>query len=733
VGDEAQSRPDTRRTQIERKRVALSTKKMGDETTVTGPTVGAAKVQNLAILKLRQLLLVVLAVSIVCFTIGVFVLVQRIFDTFGPGVKQDLQWKTLRGARELARSADLGLAVHDTHLVEQSFGDYQKSEDVAAIVAQDAEGKVVATYRTPPPGISPFAGPAMTLHETENHLSTWAPAMIESDAVGRVAVVISKRRLVQSERMLHRISLANGVAGGVALLFGVLFVVLFTRAIAQRDAQLAEYASDLEVRIGERTAELDHMNRGMRLVLDNVEQGFVTISLDGVMSTERSAVVDRWLTEASATTLMEAIHRHDAEAAEWLDLGLAGIRDGALPLALLLDQLPKRMSLGARTLRLDYTPIQGDQRVSQLLVILTDVTDEIVRERVERETREMIQVFRRIGGDRVGFEQFYYEATALVAQIVAGGNAREIEARLIHTLKGNAGLYGLESIAQLCHQLESTVSAEERTINARERQGLRDEWTRVGEMVGALLVAGRPTIALDESDVKNLLEAIRNGAPAAELSTLIAAWRDEPASVRLGRLAEQARYLCRRLGKPEVLVHVDAGSVRLNPKRWSSFWAAMVHAVANAIDHGIEDPRTRLTRNKPERGQVWLTARRDARELVISIRDDGGGIDWTRLAERALARGLPHETREALIAALLTDGVSTREVAQETSGRGVGMAALLQATNRLGGTIEVQSEPGQETEFTFRFDPNAGASAGPPDPFGATQELVAFAPDRFRT
>jgi two-component system chemotaxis sensor kinase CheA len=639
----------------------------------------------------------------------------------------------LRGVRELARATDLALAIRDHDLVQRAFGDYARSEDVVAIVAQDAESQLIAGHGVVPPGLVPFDGPALTLAESDAYLRAWATASIEGGTVGRVALVVSKRRLVQSERLLRRISLATGVAGGVMLLGGIFFVVFFTRAIAQRDQQLAGYASGLERRISERTLELDRINRGMRLVLDNVGQGFVTVSASGVMSAQRSAIVDRWLPRAGpGATLADAIRPHDPAAAEWLELGLEALHEGVLPIELLLAQLPARMRLEALTLRLGYQPIMGPDGVLQLLVILTDVTDEIVRERVERDSREMSQVFRRIGSDRLGFEHFFYEATDLVAQIVAGSNSREVERRLIHTLKGNAALYGVESVAQLCHQLENDLTLEERTISESERRTLHSEWTRVGELVGPLLGEDRAVIALEESDLRALLDAIRRGAGAAELTALVSTWRDEPVSVRLSALAEQARYLSRRLGKPEVLVHVESGNLRLNAKRWSAFWAAMVHAVANAVDHGIEDAATRRSRGKPERGQLWLAAQRDGRAIVISVRDDGGGIDWTRLAELAVARGLAHETREDLVAVMLADGVSTRDQAGETSGRGVGLAALLQATARMGGTIEVHSEPGRETRFVFRFDLLAIAASARPE-LSATQEIAAVTLPGLRT
>src|SRR5438045_208713 len=271
---------------------------MGDLTAIASAPAGAAKHQNAAIVRLRRLLLVVLAVAVVSLTSGVFVLVQRIFDNFGPAVREDLEWKAVRGAQELGRSADLGLAIRDRDLVERAFAEYLKSDDVVAITAQDADGQGVAAHGAVPRGLVPFAGPALTLSESDGYLWAWAPATIEGNTVGRVAVVVSKRRLVQSQRLLRRISLANGMAGGMALLCGILFVVLFTRAIARRDRQLADYAADLERRILARTAELDQINRGMRLVLDNVQHGFVTISLDGGMSYERSAIVDRCLGEA---------------------------------------------------------------------------------------------------------------------------------------------------------------------------------------------------------------------------------------------------------------------------------------------------------------------------------------------------------------------------------------------------------------------------------------------------
>src|SRR5437016_3451308 len=114
------------------------------------PAPYARRRPRLTILVLRRLILAVLSVSVLVFTGGVFILVQRIFDNFGPAVAKDLEWTAARGARELAQATDFGLALGDGALVTREFGDFRNMEDVIAIVAMDSTGQVIATQGRPP-------------------------------------------------------------------------------------------------------------------------------------------------------------------------------------------------------------------------------------------------------------------------------------------------------------------------------------------------------------------------------------------------------------------------------------------------------------------------------------------------------------------------------------------------------------------------------------------------------
>jgi two-component system chemotaxis sensor kinase CheA len=183
---------------------------------------------------------------------------------------------------------------------------------------------------------------------------------------------------------------------------------------------------------------------------------------------------------------------------------------------------------------------------------------------------------------------------------------------------------------------------------------------------------------------------------------MVTAWQPEPITRRFERVAEQAGRLARRMGK-DVRVEIDDCGIRLDPQRWATFWSTFVHAVRNAIDHGIEDASERQRLGKPETARVSLRSTVDNGALTIEIRDDGRGIDWDRVRERARAAGLPHDSRDQLINAVFTDGFSTRDEASEVSGRGVGLAVLRAVAVDSGGKITLASERQRGTSLRFSF------------------------------
>ncbi len=127
----------------------------------------------------------------------------------------------------------------------------------------------------------------------------------------------------------------------------------------------------------------------------------------------------------------------------------------------------------------------------------------------------------------------------------------------------------------------------------------------------------------------------------------------------------------------------------------------------NAVNHAIETPEVRLQRGKPSAGQIRLSAAYEGNRVVITVRDDGTGIDPERVRNAAIARNIIRPDQflsdSEIIEIIFRPGFSTAEVLSEESGRGVGLDVVRDSVSRLRGTLEVESMAGQGTAFTMKF------------------------------
>ncbi len=131
------------------------------------------------------------------------------------------------------------------------------------------------------------------------------------------------------------------------------------------------------------------------------------------------------------------------------------------------------------------------------------------------------------------------------------------------------------------------------------------------------------------------------------------------------------------------------------------------HLLRNAVSHGIEDADTRLANGKPAQGVITLVLDREGSDVVLTLSDDGAGLDRARIRAKAVERGLLEADAEIddddLDQIILQPGFSTAEELSQVSGRGVGMDVVLTEVKQLGGALEIASEPGRGTSFTIRL------------------------------
>lgn len=481
-----------------------------------------------------------------------------------------------------------------------------------------------------------------------------------------------------------------------------LFVVLESVAACFVARSFFDNVIGLERIVTRRTADLDDRNQAMGMILDNVSQGFVTLGLDGSIGSERSRTLATWFgVPAPETRIWSYLAAHDPRLEAWMELGFDTLKAQLLPIDVAIGQLPATLSREERKFRIEYLPIGVP--ATALLLVVSDVTDELAHQLAEGAQRELICVVENAYRDRAGFLAFLQDADELVrTSVVARDEPLSDLKRRIHTLKGNASLFGVSSVADVCHALEDRMEDEGSGPDAAGRTLLADAWRTFHGRIDLLLgVSQRRTILVDWEEYQSVLRAICEPEPAWAVS--VRQWGQQATRPLLDRFGEQAKQLASKLGKAEIDVEVLDNGLRIDGDRFAPVLSALVHTVRNAVDHGIEPAETRIASGKSPRGRLTLRTATIDDEVHVVISDDGLGIAWDRVARRARELGIPAETRHDLEEAVFASGLSTASHGAELSGRGIGMGALRSACIELGGRVELTSEAGRGTTVHCRI------------------------------
>jgi len=675
---------------------------------------------------------------------------------------QGLRTKADTYAQLVAAQTASAVAFNDKETAREVFDAVSTDSDLLAATLWDQRGAPLHSSGTPGAVAqnAKYGVPQRKVFDLPDRILAVSPVVSREGPRGTLALEFTKASLIQTRAALTK---AGALAGGLALLLGGALALLIAQSFARRLSAIAvvaeqvasgdlsqdpvaDHARDeigslarsfttmleqirrlfgkiqrqaaqeqqrLEGLVNERTAELGERNADMRRVLDNVGQGFLTIDRQGKMSGERSAIVDRWLGEpAQNDSFFTYIERFAPGMGLQLEVGWGEVVDGFLPLELSLDQMPNKFSRGEQYFSIAYKPILDAQGgLERAVVVLSDVTPLIERERAETEQREALQLFSRASEDPAGVREFFAEARRLVNVIVKETPADDkTTKRLVHTLKGIAGVFGIERLVSLCHSIEDAMADDTANISDADRQRLLAGWNAIDSQLSKLTQDGSSSgITISPEDHEELLAALST-KPTAALRALVQSWTLEPTEVRLRRAARQAEALAERLGKVPVNVTVEANRVRLDPRAWNDVWAEFPHVIRNAVDHGL--PQAPADGETAVAGQIILRTQIGPSEFSIEVENHGCGVNWERVRQLAHERGLPAATPSDLEQALFADGLSTKDSVDTTSGRGVGMAAVAAAVRERGGSIRIISENSTTTRVRMSWPAEAARSHG---------------------
>lgn len=366
-----------------------------------------------------------------------------------------------------------------------------------------------------------------------------------------------------------------------------------------------------------------------------------------------------------------------------------------------LEQLRTGLSEGQRALRVDFRPsVEKSGR---------GVTINQVREQMQR-IGDLVKVFPTsqptAAGEPGGLSFVIVLLTHAANEAVA--EAASVDATEVRVLAEVPLKPVPVPSGEMDLDVQEPLDSAADDMHVPQRGVVRVDVSRLDDTVeglSALLVTrfrlARSVKSLRDSGVDTRdLEMIVNDN-ARQLRSLRAAIlrvRMVSVSELLERIPLIVRSLRRKMNR-QVRLELDAGGAEVDKAVAERLFPALVHLVRNAVDHAIETPDERVRRGKPEEGLIRIEcSSRSNRWLEMSIIDDGRGIDREAVARRAAA-AVP-TTEAGLLDLICRSGLSTREIATTTSGRGMGMEIVKRIVNeQLGGELTLQSELGRGTCF----------------------------------
>ncbi|MBK6791010.1 MAG: chemotaxis protein CheA [Anaerolineales bacterium] len=177
-----------------------------------------------------------------------------------------------------------------------------------------------------------------------------------------------------------------------------------------------------------------------------------------------------------------------------------------------------------------------------------------------------------------------------------------------------------------------------------------------------------------------------------------------PLSSVFGKFPRMVHDMSRKVGK-KIDIVIRGEKTEMDRSMLEEINDPLIHLVRNSVDHGVESPSDRLAAGKPERGTITLTARHEQGRIILTVEDDGGGINAAKLRASAVEKGMitPEEaallTEEQSVDLMFMAGLSTAQKVTDISGRGVGLDIVNNNIQRINGSISVETHLGRGTSF----------------------------------
>lgn len=488
--------------------------------------------------------------------------------------------------------------------------------------------------------------------------------------------------------------------------------------------------------------ELEHTvsirTQSLRNLLNNAGQGFLSFGINLLIHDEYSSECSRIFgSDIAGLKFTQLIFPYDAEQESFLASLLTKLLNNHDPSLsdIYLPLLPNEVTIEDKCINLEYKLIESEEHIpNSCMVILTDMTNHRTLETQIEQERNLLKMVVKVVLNYTDFiqgvkdyrnfcETQLYEI--LDTKATLPDKVAEIF-RCVHTFKGSFSQLGMTYIVDQLHQFETQIADLQKfSLQDLTLQDLKDFFADFGlpdwldpdleglkDILGQDFFSQEEELVISKAKLTDIEKKIEKLLPSNECRILIPELRrlrHKPFDQLLKLYPDYISKLADRLEKSIYPVVIQADTILVDPDKFYDFTKSLVHVFRNAVDHGLESADERLEVGKDEYGKIECILSSTDDSIHLGITDDGRGIDLETLSKKAvLSGGISQEELDQLsslevMQLIFTDGLSTKDEATELSGRGVGLAAVLNELKKLNGTFTVTSQLGKGTQFDFYF------------------------------
>jgi two-component system chemotaxis sensor kinase CheA len=482
-------------------------------------------------------------------------------------------------------------------------------------------------------------------------------------------------------------------------------------------AELEKYSKNLEKMVDERTAEIQKLNQMMAALLDSLHQGFFVFNRDGLCLEVFSKACEHTVQIKPAGHKIWDVLKLEAKQVPGFQKWMLTVFGEMLPFEDLTALAPQKFNhTEGAEIQLEYYPLRtADGVLEGVVVVATDITELIEAQREAESERAHAKMIVSLIQHKRQILSFLQDSESLLSEMkqeFQKGPQADPESlfRCLHTLKGGAASFSIKPMADQAHESESLLTQWKCEPNPELFEKLKTASLGIEDQFQKFTVENEKILGPAEKVRQRWVEV-----PAESLSQFqgklplhlqqefVSEFLMEPIGNLFRQYDEVAQAVAEREMKSLAPLKFNNGQLAVLPEPYNQLFSTFIHAYRNAVDHGIESPSRREEAGKLTQGSIETTfsvfKEAQTEWLQIEVRDDGGGVDPQKIRDRLKSKGIEtsEETDAQVIQHLFDSQFSTKETVTETSGRGVGMDAILHAAQRLGGTAWVESNLGQGT------------------------------------